>query len=184
MSAVLFLSKKIWSPVEEKSRVLEIGCGSGNLAIALASREFSWDILAVDIDKKALSLARKNASELGFSNIQFLLSNKFSKVTGKLDIIISNPPYVSSSEYDLLDELARKQPKKALLSADSGYFFYEAIIKRASSFLKKKFLVAFEIGHSQKERIIKIILKYFPHIRVEVFRDFGGNPRVVTFYQR
>jgi release factor glutamine methyltransferase len=101
----------------------------------------------------------------------------------KFDIIVSNPPYVSSAEYENLSPLTKQQPQKALVGKDDGYFFYQEIFRHARNFLAKKFLLVVEIGYQQKEKVIKLIIEYFPQAKVSIFFDYQSHSRVLAFYQ-
>ncbi|WNE41488.1 MAG: Release factor glutamine methyltransferase [Mycoplasmataceae bacterium] len=178
----LFLINQIWG-LNNNIEILEIGTGSGNISISLAKSNSSWKITALDINKKALSVAEGNAESLDVNNIKFLFSDIFSEVIGSFDVIISNPPYISNKDYYHLSDYTKKQPKNALVAKNNGYWFYQEIISKSSLFLKEKFLVIFEIGYNQADEIIKILLSSFPDVKVDIFKDFGNNQRVIAFYR-
>lgn len=182
VEAALNLIEKIWD-VRKNLEILEIGTGSGNVAISIAKNRRNLNIIAVDINKKALYFAKKNSEKLGTKHITFMFSNVFSDVKGNFDVIISNPPYVAEHEYHNLSSYTKKQPKKALLSKNNGYWFYEKIINDSNFFLKKKFLVIFEVGCNQVNEIIKILLSRFAEVKIETFKDFDDKVRVLAFYR-
>jgi len=101
----------------------------------------------------------------------------------KFNIIVSNPPYVSASEYKNLFPATKEQPKKALVAGNDGYFFYQEIFRQARNYLAKKFLLVVEIGYQQEEKVIKLIIEHFPQAKVSIFTDYEGHSRVIAIYQ-
>ena len=110
-------------------RVLDLCTGSGAIAISLAMARPDWQIEASDISTEALELAQQNA-KLNQVNVVFLQSDLFMGLSGKYDLIIANPPYVSNTEYqELSAEIRLYEPSTALLAGDDGLFFYERILR-------------------------------------------------------
>ncbi|CAI2167941.1 4672_t:CDS:2 [Funneliformis geosporum] len=105
---------------------------------------------------------------VGCGNIAISLAK-----TEKFSIIVSNPPYVSSQEYQNLSSVVKTQPIEALLAENDGYFFYQQIFQQARNFLSKKFLLVVEIGHQQAEKVIKLIIEYFPQVEVSIYPDYA-----------
>src|SRR5688572_4521689 len=97
-------------------------------------------------------------------NIKFIHSDLFRNLNQaeKFSIIVSNPPYVSSEEYHHLPPVVKAQPFEALIAENEGYFFYQQIFRQARDFLAEKFLLVVEIGHQQAEKVVKLIIEYFP----------------------
>jgi release factor glutamine methyltransferase len=129
--------------------------------------------MAVDINKRALKIAKTNAANYQRKNIEFVQSDLFSNINAdeKFAIVVSNPPYVSDSEYENLLPSAKAQPKEALVAASDGYFFYQEIFQKVGNFLATKFLLMVEISPSQEEKIIKLVIEYFPQAEVSIFPD-------------
>lgn len=175
------LIDKIWG-FREGLEILEIGSGSGNISLSIAKNNRLLKVIGVDINKKALSIARFNSVNLGINNVEFLFSNLFENINKNFDIIVSNPPYISEEDYLNLDPYVKKQPKNSLVAKNNGLWFYQEIISKSKSFLKNKFLVIFEIGYKQETEIVKILLNYFFDVKIEVFNDFNGNNRIIAFY--
>lgn len=184
LEKTLELINKYWK--EKKSlKILDIGTGCGNLAISLAKINPNWKITAVDINQKALRETKINTKLHRIKNVKICHSNLFNNLDKRIkyNVIIANPPYVSKEEYAELPLFTKKQPRRALLARDNGYWFYQKIFQTVSFFLTKKFLIACEIGHQQKEKIVKIINKYFRQGKVKVFLDKRGKERVIAFYK-
>lgn len=111
--------------------MLDIGTGCGNIAISLAKIKPKWQFVATDINQKTLNLAQKNALIHQTKNIKFRQSDLFTNLASypKFDIIVANPPYLSLIEYQSLSLSTKKQPKKALLAKEDGYFFFRKIFQ-------------------------------------------------------
>ena len=167
-SKQLFKNKKI--------NILDLGTGSGAIAIAL-NRELNSNITAVDISKKALNIAKTNARENN-CNIDFLYSDMFKNINDKYDIIISNPPYISYDE-EIMESVKKYEPHKALFANNNGLYFYKKILKKAKDHLNKKFIIAFEIGWNQGNAIKAIAEKYFYTSIITIEKDFSGKDRYI-----
>ena len=141
----------------KKDKILDIGTGSGAIAISLGKNLPTSQIVGSDIEEKALSLARENKERLKASNVSFIKSDLFEEISEKFDIIISNPPYINQTDYDKLDERLYHEPKSALLASEDGLYFYRRIIKEANSYLNQGGRLVFEIGYDQKQRICELL---------------------------
>ena len=161
--------------VNKEYRVLDIGTGSGNLAITLKKLLPKIIIDAVDISASALEVARENA-KYHKVDINFIQSDLFSNVKNKYDIIISNPPYVRKE--DLLSEYVLKEPIGALSADDDGLYYYKTILKQISRYLNDKYLVFFEVGINQETKVKEYVRKYLK-AKTKVYLDLNLIPRVV-----
>jgi release factor glutamine methyltransferase len=162
-------------------RILDIGTGSGAIALALAYEIADAKVVATDISDAALKLAQKNAASLGLQDkIDFRLGNLFEPVEGVFDIIVSNPPYIAAEEYEELPTGVRNfEPREALLAGESGLEFYEKLINQAASYLKKNGWLLLEIGAKQEAGIRRIMEKSGFYDSIEMRRDYAGLPRVI-----
>lgn len=165
---------------KEDLTIADIGTGSGNIAIALAKNLKTKKVYGLDISSEALKIAEKNASSNGaiveFNTsdlLEYLILNNI-----KVDVIISNPPYISEN-YDLDDSVLLYEPHLALFAKNGGLFYYEQILKNVSKVLKKEGFIIFEIGFDQKEGISKLIQKYLPRCKYEIKKDIGKNDRII-----
>lgn len=163
--------------ISGNERVLDIGTGSGAIAIVLA-KETNAVVTAVDISKKALKVAKENAKRLDVK-VDFVCSDLFENLGGQVfDIIVSNPPYISESEYENLEKNVKDfEPKLALVANDNGFEIYERIISQAKNHLSENGQIFFEIGFSQAEKIKKLLEKDFENIKI--FKDLEGKDRMV-----
>ena len=157
-----------------KKSILDIGIGSGAISLALGANLSTSQILGVDIEEAALSLAIENKKKIGLSNVNFIQSDLFTNVTGTYDIIVSNPPYISEADYQKLDEILYHEPKSALLAADKGLYFYKKIISQATNYLNKDGHLIFEIGYDQKTPINDLLIRsdFKNIINLKDYNDF------------
>jgi len=158
----------------DKPRIVDIGTGSGCIAITL-KKEINCEMEAVDISNKALEVAMKNADN-NAAEIVFLEGSFLSPLTAKYDCIISNPPYLSYRD-DIMEIVARNEPAIALYADEDGLASYDMILKDCKQYLKEKYLIAFEIGDRHGTRILKIVKKYLPSSRAWIEKDMQGRDR-------
>jgi len=161
-------------------KILEIGTGSGAISVSLASELREAQIIATDISQEAIAVAMRNAQNNGVENrISFLSGNLFHPVSGKFDIVVSNPPYISQEEYEQLPlDVRGFEPKSALLSGADGTAFHRKIIKGAPVYLKVGGWLLMEIGSGQKDQV-EFILKESNLYDNIIFRaDYAGIERV------
>ncbi|MGJ0022664.1 peptide chain release factor N(5)-glutamine methyltransferase [Streptococcus dysgalactiae] len=160
--------------------VLDIGTGSGAIAISLKKERPAWQLTASDISSDALSLAQDNASHYQL-DITFIVSDVFSQLSGTFDMIVSNPPYIAYEDKDEVGlNVYQSEPHLALFAAEDGYAIYRRIIEEASNYLSEKGKLYFEIGYKQGEGIKALVNTHFPQKRVRVLRDGFGKERMVV----
>ena len=172
------LVERIIAEENDIKNILEIGTGSGALVIALAKKMNGIVIDATDISEDALRIAEQNAM-LNQVDINIFKSDIFDNVLNKYDLIISNPPYISLTDYKQLPvEIKDFEPKSALLADDNGLFFYNKILQKAKDHLTESGKIYFEIGYDQAKKITEIAKKNgFSNIKV--FKDLNGFDRIV-----
>ncbi|QIM47077.1 peptide chain release factor N(5)-glutamine methyltransferase [Streptococcus ruminicola] len=161
-------------------RVLDIGTGSGAIAISLKSARPDWQVTASDISQAALQLAEEN-SKLNQVSLDFVESDVFNQISGKFDVIISNPPYIA---YDDEDEVGvnvlASEPHLALFADEDGFAIYRQIIESAGEHLSENGKLYFEIGYKQGDGLRALLSKHFPQKRVRVLEDIFGKDRMVV----
>lgn len=173
--------KQFWRKDDSNFKILDIGTGSGCIAIAL-KKELNCDVTGIDISNEALDVARSNAIE-NQVDIHFIQSDIFSDVNDTFDIIISNPPYIREDE-EIEEIVKNNEPHLALYAKENGLYFYKKILEKASKYLNDKFLIAFEIGHEQGEDIKNLAYKYLQDIEVAVEKDYSDKDRFVFIYSK
>ena len=157
--------------------ILDMGTGSGAIAISLKLERNDFYLTATDISDPALKMAEQNAKRLG-ANITFVKSDLFDQIFARFDVIVSNPPYISKKDYDNLDKHLYFEPKIALLAGEKGHEIYEKIIDRAIDHLNPEGRIYFEIGYDQGE-VVSGLLKDKGFKDVQVIKDYGGKDRIV-----
>jgi release factor glutamine methyltransferase len=162
-------------------KILDIGTGSGAIALALAAEITGAKVVATDISEAAVNLAKKNAAALGLKEkIDFRHGNLFEPVNGFFDIIICNPPYISAQDYEKLPAGVKNyEPQDALLAGKSGLEFYEKLIYQAAAFLQKNGWLLLEIGAKQESGVRGIMEAAGFYDSIEMRRDYAGLPRVI-----
>jgi release factor glutamine methyltransferase len=167
-------------------RALEIGVGSGAIAVSLCKNRPDLKMKAVDISPAALAVARKNAAALGAAGrIKFVESDIFSGLRSgfggaKYHIIVSNPPYIPSGALpSLAPEISEYEPRAALDGGEDGLDAYRRITEKAQFYLKERGALFFEIGFDQAEAVTDLIQQTGHYEAPEVFKDLSGNDRVV-----
>ena len=163
----------------ERPKILDLCTGSGAIAISLKKYIPSAQVYAVDISKKALEIAKKNAHRLE-AEVKFIESNLFEKIKNeKFDIIVSNPPYIKKSDINYLSQEVQKEPQIALDGGYDGLDFYRKISYQAIDYLKFGSYLCFEIGYDQKEEVLEILKGIEHYTKAYCKKDLCGNDRVV-----
>ncbi|MGO2890474.1 peptide chain release factor N(5)-glutamine methyltransferase [Enterococcus devriesei] len=160
-------------------KVVDIGTGTGAIAISLKLARPAWTVTAVDISEAALKVATENAETLQ-APITFLQSDVLSAITEKQDIIISNPPYISRAEWDLMDESVRTyEPKQALFAENDGLAIYQKIAVESQGLLQPDGMIFLEIGFQQGLVVQEIFQRTYPDKTVTIHQDLSGNDRMI-----
>lgn len=173
--ALEFINKKNYKSV------LDIGTGSGAIAISV-KKNCDATVTAVDISEDALSLAKENAKE-NETEVAFIKSDLFEKVSGKFDCILSNPPYIPTKDIEKLEKELSFEPENALDGGADGLDFYRDIILEAKAHLNKNGLLMFEIGFDQADAV-RTLLSQSGFTQNYLLKDYSGLDRIVyTFYE-
>lgn len=170
---VNYIHKNFSKPIS----IIDLGTGSGCIAITLKKLLPSSHVVAVDISSDALEVARLNALK-NEVEITFQKNDMLHGISDKFDVIISNPPYIDYEE-EIMEVVSKNEPALALYADHNGLYFYEDILKNCSRNLKEKFLIAFEIGQTQGEDITRLAHQYLENIEVKIEKDMKGLDRFV-----
>ena len=165
---------------EENLKILDIGTGSGTIALGLAKNRPGWSVTAADISQEALELASENARNQNL-NIFFKKSDCFAEISEKYDIIVSNPPYISrEDESDVGLNVLHSGPHLALFADEDGLAIYRRIAEDAKDYLTDGGKIYLEIGYKQGQSVPALFRKYLPEKRVRTLKDQFGQDRMVV----
>ncbi len=159
--------------------ILELGVGTGAVSLALKKRYANANVRGVDISQDALTLARENAAA-NAADVDFFQSDWFENVSGKFDLIFSNPPYLTDAEVESAQpEVSQFEPMKALRSDDDGFADLRKILARAPEFLKDGAIIACECGIAQPEKLAEEFAEVYAQTRW--LNDVSNRPRFIIF---
>ena len=172
---------KIFGKKSQKLFFAELGTGSGAISIALVKEYPSWEGIATDIDQDALGIAIENhIDSFGESNLRFYCGDwwtPFENFKGKLDLAISNPPYIPKDIYETLPkEVKNFEPKIALFGGEDGLKHIREIVQKAPQFLREKGWIILENHFDQGEKVKQLLIKN-RFTSVEIMKDLSGVGR-------
>ena len=163
--------------ISDGDRVLDLCTGSGVIGVTIANKK-NANVVASDISKKALEVAKINADNLGDSKVTLVESNLFENIEGKFNVIVSNPPYIKKDVIRTLSKEVQNEPIIALDGGIDGLDFYKKIVEEAINYLEDGGYLLLEIGYDQKEEVLNLVInKNYKDIRVR--KDLSNNDRVV-----
>ncbi|MGM0125751.1 protein-(glutamine-N5) methyltransferase, release factor-specific [Enterococcus sp. AZ194] len=170
------------TPESGMLNVVDVGTGTGAIALSLKAKRPEWQVTAIELSPEALEVAKENAKALDIS-VTFILGNGLQPIEEKIDILISNPPYISQAEWSLMDESVRTyEPKLALFAENDGLAVYEQLAEEAVSRLKPDGKVFLEIGFQQGKAVQQIFQERFPEKKIELLQDLSGKDRMVYLH--
>lgn len=163
--------------ISDGDRVLDLCTGSGVIGVTIANKKNAI-VVASDISKKALEVAKINADNLGDSKVTLVESDLFENIEGKFNVIVSNPPYIKKDVIRTLSKEVQNEPIIALDGGIDGLDFYKKIVEEALNYLEDGGYLLLEIGYDQKEEVLNLVInKNYKDIRVR--KDLSNNDRVV-----
>jgi release factor glutamine methyltransferase len=165
-------------PKNQAVNLIDLGTGSGIIAVSLAAERPKAHVTAVDASLAALAVAKHNAQHHQLTNIEFYQSDWFNNVPSTLfDLVISNPPYIDPDDEHLQQGDVRFEPKTALIAEDHGLSDIQIIVDKARSFLKPAGHLLIEHGYNQAPQV-QAIFNALAYDKVQSYRDLSGQPRV------
>jgi release factor glutamine methyltransferase len=168
--------------------VLDIGTGSGAVALAIAHEHPTVHVVGTDVQYRALEMARLNAGRLGLSaRVEFLVSDLFDDLPpgGMFDVIVCNPPYIADGDLaDTPPDVHRFEPHVALLGGAAGMDFYHRLVPAAPPFLRPGGWLALEIAEDKASEVRAVFEECHRYAPIEVHNDLGGGARVVAGRER
>ena len=161
-------------------KLLDIGTGTGCVGITASIEGIAQSVDLIDINKKALSIAKKNSERFQIKNTSYFQLDILNELPScKYDIVVSNPPYISQNEYNLLDcEVKNYEPNYALTDKSDGYTFYKRYASILNIILKNKGIAVFEISHFFSRDKLSEIFKNFSNIHFH--KDLNGDYRALS----
>lgn len=163
-----------------QAKVVDVGTGTGAIAISLKRARPAWQVTGVDISEAALAVAKENGQRLA-PEVMFQTSDVLKGLDQQVyDVIISNPPYISQEEWRVMDASVKKfEPHQALFAENQGLAIYQQLAQEAPAHLTKEGQIFLEIGYQQGERVKQIFEQAFPEKEVTIHQDLAGLDRMV-----
>ena len=172
-----YIKKFFTEPVD----IIDLGCGSGVIGLTLEQKVSTNSVDLIDISEKALEVTKINKENLN-SKANLIQSDMFENITKKYDVIISNPPYIKTTE-EIEDIVLNNEPHLALFAGEDGLDCYKKIINNLSNHMKDRCLVAFEIGMTQAGDITNIAKEVLVNIKIEVKKDLSDKDRMLFIFK-
>ena len=169
----------------QKVDVADVGTGSGAIAISLSLEEPNMKVSATDISPEAIEVAKYNA-KTNNANVEFMVGDMLEPLIEKgikLDILVSNPPYIPDDE-EVQDIVLNNEPHVALFGGKDGMHFYDVILSNAKKVLKEKNIIAFEHSYSKGQAMHDLAKKYFPNAEVTLIKDLEGKDRMTIIVNK
>ena len=161
-------------------KLIDLGTGTGCIGITIKKHLPLANVTLVDIDPNTLEITKENAKKLNV-DVNIIESNYWENITDKFDIIISNPPYIKLNE-KIETIVSKNEPKLALYAGIDGLDAYREILRNIKSHLNNSYLIAFEIGCTQKNDIENLILEVLKDVTIESYQDLQGRDRMIFAY--
>ncbi|KIL49754.1 peptide chain release factor N(5)-glutamine methyltransferase [Jeotgalibacillus soli] len=168
-------------PASAELLAADIGTGSGAIAVTLKLERPKWQVKAVDLSTKALTIAKNNAASLG-ADVEFLEGDLLRPLdrSKKLDIVLSNPPYIPYADRETMsDVVVKHEPHQALFADEEGLVLYRKMCEQLPERMNSPGLIGFEVGAGQGQKVQQMLKKAFPQEEVEIVHDINGKDRMV-----
>ncbi|MDD3241191.1 MAG: peptide chain release factor N(5)-glutamine methyltransferase [Bacilli bacterium] len=175
-NTILYI-KKIFG--NKKINILDLCTGSGCIGLTLKDK-IDCEATLSDISEKALEVALKNKESLNL-DVNIVNSDLLNNIQDNFDVIISNPPYIKEKE-EIEEIVINNEPHLALFGGEEGLDFYKKILSTCKKNLNSKYLIAFEIGIDQAEKIKELAIANFNKVNVDIKKDLSGKDRMIFIY--
>jgi len=166
---------------DQSLKIIDLGTGTGCIGITLKKYLPTSEVTLVDINKDTLKVTEENARRLN-ADVNIIESDFFQNIEGKFDVIISNPPYIKENE-EIEDLVKNNEPHQALYAGIDGLDCYRKILKSIKDHLNDHYLVAFEIGCTQKEDIINLVKEHLKDSNIICYKDMQDRDRIIIIYK-
>ena len=165
---------------DQPAYVVDVGTGTGAIGLSLKLERPNWEVACVDLSEGALAVAKKNSQDLG-ANVEFYLGDTLSPIERKIDVLVSNPPYIASDEWEEMDESVRTfEPKMALFAENQGLAIYQQLALQGKEKLADSGKIFLEIGYQQGKAVQQIFQAVFPEKTVTIYPDLSGLDRMIV----
>ena len=161
-------------------KLIDLGTGSGVIGLTIKKKLPNVDVTLLDISKDALDVAKENADSLNLS-VKYIENDMLDNLYNKYDVIVSNPPYIKTDE-EIEEIVYNNEPHIALYGGEDGLDFYKRILAKAKDNLNSKYLIAFEIGDTQKDDLFELAKQYLGDINIECVKDYSNRDRIILIY--
>ena len=169
-----------WLDAHEVTRAVDVGTGSGCIAVTLAREVPTLRFVATDLSAEALHVARANAGSHGVAvRVRCMQADLLAPLLGPFDLIVSNPPYVAHEEWTALPASVRREPRLALLAGSEGLDAVRSLLAQAKTRLRAGGLLLMEIGETQGGDVCALAKSIFPQADVRVLQDLAGKDRLL-----
>lgn len=167
----------------EPLRVVDIGTGTGVLGLTMKLERPEDNVTITDISEGALAVAKENAQTLG-ADVSFKQGDLLEPLKGETyDVVLCNPPYISEDEVAVMDQsVLDHEPQSALFAEDDGLAIYKRLAGSLEDYVNPQGRIFLEIGYMQGDSVSQMFKEAFPNAKVEVWKDFNQNDRVVAVY--
>lgn len=170
-------------PPDRYVRAADIGTGTGAIGLSVKLARPQWQVALTDLSQAALAVAKENAELLGAQVAYYQGDTLEALPPGEVDLLLSNPPYISVAEWDLMDESVRRyEPKSALFAEDEGLAIYRKLAQQAPARLTKDGQVFLEIGFAQGKAVQEMFQAAFPEKEVAILKDLAGQDRIIHVF--
>lgn len=166
---------------EKALSVVDVGTGSGAIAITLSLERPTWHVYGIDIAASSLEVAKRNANQLG-ACVHWFEGDLLQPIIDRgiqVDVVVSNPPYIPASDIPTLSPVVQKEPLRALVGGEDGLLFYRRLMEQLPHVVTSQALIAFEIGHGQGQAVQTMLQQTFPSAHVDVLFDINSKERIV-----
>lgn len=172
--------KELWP--NQSIDLIDLGTGSGAIGLSIKKKLPDVNVTLLDISEKALEVAKKNATNLDI-NVKYILNDMLENLANKYDVIVSNPPYIKTNE-EIEDIVKNNEPHLALYAGDDGLDCYRKILSHVKENINNKYLIAFEIGDTQKEDLYKLAEEFLTNYNIECVKDFSSRDRMIFIWNK
>jgi release factor glutamine methyltransferase len=161
----------------DQARVIDLGTGTGAIALSLANEFSHWDVQGVDLVPQAVELAQYNAKLNNLDQVRFFQGSWFDRVEGRFDLVVSNPPYIDPEDEHLSQGDVRFEPVSALVADNKGLADLELIADQSRCYLLEGGWLLMEHGYNQQQAVQQLLTR-LGYQQVSTRIDLGGNPRI------